>query len=116
MTTPPYPTPHSGPSPDKHAADRAELVALHGHCTVLVDRIAPRLSDSDQRRVRTTLHAGEWLYLLNDLCAALLDDHIPLTPDEHTHLTAAIDLVGLGDDTAPRLRDPDTTLAAIIVG
>lgn len=113
MPAPPpiHPTPRRGPGPD----ERAEIVALHGRCSDLVDRLAPRLPEPDARRVRAALRAGEWLYLLNDLCAALVDDHVPITAEERALLAAAIDLVGLGDDTAPRLRDPGATLAAITV-
>ena len=106
-----FPTPHHGPTPHK----RAQINRIHEHCTSLVDALAPHLPEPDRQRVRTGLDVSERLYLLEDLCAALHQDRIPITPDEHTLLVAALDLLGAGDDTTPTLRDRDTVLPALVV-
>lgn len=104
-------TPHFGPSPQK----RAEIDRLHGHCTRLVDALSPRLPGPDRERVRTGLAVGEWLYVLEDLCAALYQDRIPITPDEHALLVVALDLLGAGDDTTSHVRDRDAVLPGLVV-
>jgi hypothetical protein len=111
VAQPRFYTPHHGPTAQK----RAEINDLHTHCTRLTDALAPRLPDLDERRVRTGLAVGEWLYLLDDLCAALAADHIPITATEHALLTTALDRLGAGDDTAPHVRDRDTLLPTLTI-
>lgn len=106
-----FPTPHYGPTPQK----RAEINRIHEHCTRLVEALVRRLPEPDRQRIRTGLAVGERLFLLDDLCAALHQDRIPVTPDEHDLLVTTLDLLGAGDDTTPTLRDRDTVLPALVV-
>jgi len=110
-----YPVPGYGPSGEARATYRAEINQLHELCTGLVDTIGPRLPEPDRHRLRTGLDVGEWMPLLDDLCAALVQDRIPVTAGERDQLVAALDLLGAGDDTVPHLADRDTTLAALVV-
>ena len=91
-----------------------ELGELHRLCTGLVDALAPRLPALDADRLRTDLLVGEWLFLLDDLCAALLQDRIPVTAAERDLVAAAMNLAGSDPDT-PTLHDPRATLAALAV-
>jgi hypothetical protein len=91
-----------------------EIDELHRLCTGLVDAIAARLPGPDRDRVRIGLHVGEWLFLLDDLCAALIQERILVTAAERDQLAAAMVLAGSDPDT-PTLRDPDGTLAALAV-
>jgi hypothetical protein len=110
----PYPTPHHPGDPAAVAQRMREIDELHRLCTGLVDALAPRLPPLDGDRVRTGLLVGEWLFLLDDLCAALVQDRIAVTAAERDRLGAAMALAGSDPDT-PTLRDPAATLAALIV-
>jgi hypothetical protein len=110
-----YPTPGYGPGAESLAKYRAEINQLHELCTALVDTIGPRLPEPDRHRLRTGLDVGEWMPLLDDLCAALVQDAIPVTAQERDQLVAALDLLGAGDITVPYLADRDATLAALTI-
>lgn len=110
-----YPTPGYGPGAEALARYRAEINQLHELCSGLVDAIGPRLPEPDRHRLRTGLDVGEWMALLDDLCAALVQDRIPVTTRERDQLVAALDLLGAGDVTVPYLADRDATIAALAV-
>jgi hypothetical protein len=110
----PYPTPHH-PRDEAAVEQRMrELDELHRLCAGLVEALAPRLPPPDADRVRTGLLVGEWLFLLDDLCAALIQDRIAVTAAERDRLAAAMVLAGSDPDT-PTLRDPAATLAALVI-
>jgi hypothetical protein len=107
--------PPTDPPDPRRATDRTRLNDLHHRTTTLIDTLAPRLPDRDTDQLHTDLTAGEWLIALDDLCATLIQDHIPITPTEHDALAAALRIGGLGDDDLPTIREPDDTLAALTV-
>ena len=110
----PYPAPHHPGDPEAVEQRMREIDELHRLCAGLVEALAPRLPLADADRVRTGLLVGEWLFLLDDLCAALIQDRIAVTAAERDRLAAAMALAGSDPDT-PALRDPATTLAALAV-
>jgi hypothetical protein len=95
----PYPTPRLPDDPVAVERRMWLFDELHRTCAGLVDAIARRLPEPDRERVRTGLHVGEWLFLLDDLCAALIQERIAVTPAERDRLAAAMVLAGSDPDT-----------------
>ena len=70
--------------------DRSELSR---RAKALPDRFADRLDPTALRHVREDLGAGEWAEGLDNLTAALVNDHAPVTTDERNELAALLNAI-----------------------
>ncbi len=97
----------------RRSARIAELRRLSGE---LVDRLADRLAPATLDDSRTLLSVGEWVHLLDNLCAALVKRQIAITVEERDVLAAALEVLGSGyDPFLSYIADKPGTLAALNV-
>jgi len=82
----------------------------------VLDSLGDRLPADDQDSLRTYLWTGEWGLLADELAAALLEDHTPITGTERDLVRDLLFAIGPVDaGIHPCIHDRERVLAALNV-
>jgi hypothetical protein len=92
-----------------------DLIKLHKDSRDLVERLADRIPPEKLTAYRTYSDVGEWAELVDLLCAGLLKNHIPVTPDERDRLAALLAMFDTPRGGYTYLSDPQRVLSQLTV-
>ncbi|MQY24860.1 hypothetical protein [Nocardia aurantia] len=92
-----------------------DLVKLHNDSRALLERFADRLSVETLATYRTFSDVGEWGELIDNLCASLVLDRIPMTPAERDSVTALLAMFPIPPEDYTFLGDPSRVLTGLNV-
>lgn len=82
----------------------------------LLNRLADRIPPVSLEDIREFNMVGEWTEAMEELCAVLVLDQVPITTEEHDALAALLDTWGPEeDDDYPCINGKASTLAALNV-
>jgi hypothetical protein len=95
------------------AIDKARLHKLHLESRALLDSVADRLPAERVQHLRTLSDVGEWMHLVNGICASLVMDQILITPDERDALATVLTIYPPPGGRFRYMNDIDGTLAAL---
>lgn len=97
------------------AIDKNRLNQLHRESRALLESVADRLPSDRLREYRSFSDVGEWLLLVDSMCASLVKRQIPVTSGERDALRAVLTLFPPPGGDHLYLNDVSGTLAALNV-
>lgn len=95
--------------------DKDRLNKLHKESRALLESVADRLPPERAEEFRTLSDVGEWLELVEGLCASLVKRQIPVTPRERDALAAVLAMFTTPRNGYDYTNNSDETLAALHV-
>jgi hypothetical protein len=97
------------------AIDKPKLNKLHQESRALLESLADRLPAERIEWLRTYSDVGEWLFLVDGLCASLVKRQIPITPNERDALASVLTIYPPPGGRFRYMNNSDETLAALNV-
>lgn len=92
-----------------------DLVKLHKDSRDLLERLAARLAPEKVTHYRTLSDVGEWIELVDLMCATLVKGRIPVTPQERDSLAALLAMFEGPREGYAYVSDPERVLSQLTV-
>ena len=92
-----------------------DVAKLAREANELLERLADRFPPDQLRICRTLAAGGEWGELVDNMCAVLVQDDVPVTIAERDALTALLNMYPIPLEDYDYISNRDQTLAALQV-